>query len=247
MADELDGLYQAKPDEFTALRAELANAAKKRGDAAAAKGISGARKPTAAAWVVNRLAISDGAAKRRLSDLGARLRDAHAAMDGDLIRELSREQRKLIEQLTRQAFDTAELTDPSAALRDHVTSTLQAAIADPDVAARLGRLTKAEQWSGFGDFGAAAAVQKPTKRKPAENETARAALETAEQAKAEADDALSERKAELSAARFRRDEACRELEEAERTLTAAGDAHRKADKASRDAAEMVKKARAKLR
>jgi hypothetical protein len=44
--DELDELYRAKPEEFTALRTELTTAAKKRGDAAAAKRISAARKPT---------------------------------------------------------------------------------------------------------------------------------------------------------------------------------------------------------
>jgi hypothetical protein len=45
---------------------------------------------------------------------------------------------------------------PSAALRDDVADTLQAAIADPNVTARLGRLTKAERWSGFAEFGDAA-------------------------------------------------------------------------------------------
>ena len=176
-------------------------------------------------------------------------------MDGEQIRELSREQRKLIEDLTRTAFDAAEVTNPSAALRDDVAGTLQAAIADPAVAARLGRLAKAEQWSGFGDFGAVAAVQRPTKQRPTGNDTdqetdqeqeaAHAAVEAAEQAKAEADNALSGREAELSAARFRRDEARRDLEEAEHALAAAEDAYREAKRASRDAADRVKKTKAR--
>src|SRR2546423_4882633 len=169
MADELDKLYEVKPEEFTALRTKFGAAAKQHGDADAAKQILAARKPTTAAWVVNRLAIRDQDMRSRLAGLGERLRDAHTAMDGDRIRELSAEQRRLVDDVTRAAFEEAELADPSAALRDDVTGTLQAAIADPDVALRLGRLTKAEQWSGFGEFGDTAMVftstRKPTPRK----------------------------------------------------------------------------------
>ena len=158
MADELDELYEVKQEEFTALRTKLAAAAKQRGDADTAKQISAARKPTTAAWVVNRLALRDQDVRTRLAGLGERLKDAHAAMDGDRIRALSAEQRRLVDDVARAAFEEAELADPSAALRDDVTGTLQAAIADPDVASRLGRLTKAEQWSGFGEFGDTAMV-----------------------------------------------------------------------------------------
>jgi hypothetical protein len=270
MADaELDELYAAKPEDFTALRTKLAAAAKKRGDADAAKRISGARKPTTAAWVVNRLALGDKDITGRLTGLHEQLRAAHAAMDGDRIRELTGEQRRLVDELARAGFEEAELTDPAAALRDDVTGTLQAAIADPDVAARLGRLAKAERWSGFGDFGdttavytAARAKAKPEpKQKPAavehrdderrdarkQREEARAALAAAEQAKAEADDALSELQTDLAVARLRRDDARKRLQDAERALTAAEDAYDKAKQASRDAAVVVKEAKARLK
>lgn len=161
MADEnsaLDELYSVAPEEFTALRTKLAAAAKKSGDAAGAKRIGGARKPTAAAAVVNRLVHQDAGVASRIGDLGERLRTAHAAMDGEQIRLLSAEQRHLVAELSRAAFTAAGVTRPSAALRDDVTGTLQAAIADPDVTAQLGRLTKAEQWSGFGGFGDTAAI-----------------------------------------------------------------------------------------
>src|SRR6478609_1610783 len=200
MADELDELYEVKPEEFTALRTKLTAAAKQRGDADAAKQISAARKPTTAAWVVNRIAIRDRDTRTRLAGLGERLKDAHSAMAGDRIRELSREQRRLVEDVAKAAFEEAELADPSGALRDAVTSTMQAAIADPDVAARLGRLSKAEKWSGFGEFGDTAMVftqtRKPAtvQKKPAETQKgdeksreraeARAALAEAERAKA---------------------------------------------------------------
>ncbi len=155
---DIDQLYGARPEDFTALRTKLVAAAKKRGDADEAKVIAAARRPTTAAWVVNALVRSDDSVRARLADLGERLRAAHASMDGARIRELSAAQRKLVDELVRAGLDAAELSDPSAALRDDVTGTLQAAIADPEVAARLGTLAKPERWSGFGEFGASTAV-----------------------------------------------------------------------------------------
>jgi hypothetical protein len=267
MADaELDELYAAKPEDFTALRTKLVAAAKKRGDADTAKQISAARKPTTAAWVVNRLALGDTSVNERLSDLRERLRAAHAEMDGERIRELTGQQRRLVNDLTRTAIEEAELTEPSAALRDDVTGTLQAAVADPDVAARLGRLSKAERWSGFGEFGDTSLVftttrtkqkpepkhepkPEPTREPPKETkrEEARAALAAAEQAKAEADDALSELQTDLAVARLRRDDARKRLQDAERALAAAEEAYDQAKQASRDAGAAVKEAKARLR
>ncbi|MGA5466021.1 hypothetical protein [Mycobacterium sp. NPDC050041] len=149
----IDELYQAAPEEFTALRTQLAKAAKQGGDTEGAKAISASRKPTTSAWVVNRLIHDDPEVRSQLADLGERLRSAHSTMDGERIRQFSGEQRRLVVELTRTAFRVAGIANPSAALRDDVTDTLQAAVADPDVTARLGRLAKAEQWSGFGEFG----------------------------------------------------------------------------------------------
>jgi hypothetical protein len=115
--------------------------------------IGAARRPTTAAWVVNRLALTDVTVRPRLAELHDALHAAQAAMDGPRIRALSTQQRALIQELTRAGFVTAGLANPTSALREEVTATLQAAVADPDVAARLGRLTKSESWSGFGDFG----------------------------------------------------------------------------------------------
>jgi hypothetical protein len=257
MADVLDDLYRARPEEFTALRTKLAADAKKRGDADSARRISAARKPTTAAWIVNLLALSKSDVKRRLEDLSSQLREAHAAMDGDRIRKLSSAQRRLVDELARAGFAEADMANPTAALRDDVTSTLQAAIADPDVNSRLGRLTKAEEWSGFGEFGSTAAVfttaRKPAKKEPtpqkapARDDEARAAVTEAERAKAEADDALAELQADLATARLRRDDARRRLKDAEDGLAAAEDAYDKAKQASRDAAAAVKEAKARLK
>ena len=271
MEEALDRLYAAKPEEFSTLRTELVAAAKDAKDSEAAKRIGGSRKPTTAAWVVNALALG-GEVTSALTDLGARLREAHEAMDGDAIRALTAEQRKLVERLTRDALKQAGLTSPAAALRDDVTATLQAAIADPDVAARLGRLTKAEQWSGFGEFVFTAAVSAKSKtksdvettkaettkagektpergapaRRPAQDrrqQQARAALAAAERTKSEADAALSELQSDLSTARLRHQDAQRRLHDAEKALAAADDAYTAGKRAAADAADAVRAAK----
>lgn len=253
--DALDRLYAARPEDFTAQRTRLAADAKRRGDTAAAKQIGGSRKPTAAAWVVNLLALR-GTARASLADLGARLREAHAAMDGEAIRTLTGEQRRLVDELSRAGFLAAGIDAPSAALRDDVTATLQAAVADPDVAARLGRLTKAEQWSGFGEFGSVTAVSaKRPARAPApaavardadeeKARQARAALAAAERRKSEADAALTDLQSDLAAARLRVTDARRRLADAEQALSAAEDAYAEGNRESADATAAVKAAKA---
>jgi hypothetical protein len=235
---ELDELYSAKPDSFTALRRKLADAAKQRGEPDAARRISAARKPTTAAWIVNLLVLRHKEIKRQLGDLGDRLRAAHAAMDGEQIRRLSVEQRHLVDELIRTAFQTAEVKNPSAALREGVTGTLQAAIADPDVRAELGRLSKAEQWSGFGGFGAVAPVSTTGRG---------AAAKPAAKARADADRRRDELKAELAEAQQAQAEADRNLRAAKRDLEVATKAYDNAERASRDAAAAVKRAKARLR
>ena len=229
--DELDALYGVPPEEFTALRKELANAAKQRGDTDAARVIAGARRPTTAAWVVNALVRADPAAKDRLSELNAQLRAAHAAMDGARIRELSTAQRKLVSQLTRTGFAAAGMPSPSAAVREDVTATLQAAIADPEVAARLGRLEKAQEWAGFGDFGApTAATPRPKAESKPEPEPKidrraaekrRRALAAAERAHRDARAAVSDRTTALATARRRYEQVLRTLSAAEQAVASA--------------------------
>jgi hypothetical protein len=249
--DELDSLYWVEPNAFTDQRTRLAEAAKKRGDAAAAERISAARKPTTAAWVVNRLALRHKDTRKRLSELGDRLRAAHAAMDGESIRDLSAEQHSLIGELTRAALEAAEVTRPSSTVRDDLTGTLQAAIADPDVAARLGRLARPERWSGFGAFGDSP-PSRPRSAKPGpaaqkRREKLSAAVAAAERAKADADDRLSLRRAQRDAAQRQHDEALANLRAAEREFAKAVDDYEDAQRASRAAAELVKEAKAELR
>ena len=148
LADAVAELYQLDPDEFMARRKDLADQARAAGDPAAAKQITGLRKPTRSAWVVNRLARADPDVTARLAALAGELRDAEQSKDGARIREASAERSRLVDELTRQAL--SELAAPPAALREDVTATLDAAIADPEVAANLGTLVRAARWAGFG-------------------------------------------------------------------------------------------------
>jgi hypothetical protein len=251
--DELDRLYWAEPDAFTAQRNRLATEAKGRGDVAAAERISAARKPTTAAWIVNRIALERKDTKKRLADLGDRLRAAHAAMDGERIRALSAEQHKLIEGLARAAFAAADVKRPSASVREDVIGTLQAAIADPEVRERLGRLARPERWSGFGGFADAAPAppakrsQTAAQRRQEKVNRAKKGLADAEAAQTAADDTLSRRQAERDAARRRRDEATATLRNAERELRKAEGHYDEAKRAARAAAESVKDAKAQLK
>jgi hypothetical protein len=265
---DIEQLYGVNPEDFTALRTKLVAAAKKRGDAEDAKQIAAARRPTTAAWVVNALVRSDNTARHRLSELSERLRAAHASMDGTRIRELSAAQRKLIDELVRAGFAATGLSDPSAALRDDVTGTLQAAIADPEISARLGRLTKAEQWSGFGEFGSATDVAAP--RRSAEREpepeppvaagptkaevnaarrrraVAEADAEAAQLAHSAAVEDLDSRRTKLNTARRRYEKLLESLTAAERELNAADADHGSAERAVQDAADRVETAKSVL-
>jgi hypothetical protein len=148
LADAVAKLYEADPDEFMPLRKDLAEAARAAGEADTAKKITGLRKPTRSAWVVNRLVRTDPEVPGRLAGLAAELRDAEQSRQGSRIRELSAARARLVDELTRQAL--AGLPAPPAAVREEVTATLDAALADPEVAASLGTLVRAAHWAGFG-------------------------------------------------------------------------------------------------
>lgn len=264
-ADDLDTLYGVPPEEFTALRKDLATAAKKRGDPEVAKLIAASRRPTMAAWVVNLLVRADATARPRLLELTDALRAAHATMDGSRIRELTAAQRKLVNELTRAAFKAAGIADPSGALRDDVTGTLQAAIADPDVASRLGRLEKAEQWSGFGDFGLSGEGVTPTRRTPAPKQPAAQApsgpdlkamrrrraeaaakVDVAQAAHSEAIDAVADRKSKVATARHRYEKLLETLSAAERAVEEADAELDAAQRELHDTANRLETVRAEL-
>jgi hypothetical protein len=234
LAEAKAELYQADPDDFMARRTELAAQAREAGESAAAKQIAALRKPTRSAWVVNRLVRADPDVTARLAALAGELREE--GLDGARIRELGAARSRLVDDLTRQAFDG--LPAPAAGLREEVTATLDAALADPEVAANLGTLVRAAHYAGFGlgdgtpaPAPSAAKTKKPAPAEPsAERERRhREKIISAERTVAEADraadaanaaeqqleDAVRRLEAELAQARQQLAEARRQAYRAE--------------------------------
>jgi hypothetical protein len=149
LSDAVGELYLDDPDEFTARRKELAAAARAAGDQQAARDIGALGKPTRSAWLVNRLVRTDPTVPARLAELGDQLRAGEAVLDGPSIRKLSAARRELIDSLVREAMAGSTA---SAAVREEVADTLNAALADPDIASQVaaGRLVRAARWAGFG-------------------------------------------------------------------------------------------------
>jgi hypothetical protein len=155
LRDAVAELYSSDPDQFVEHRGALAAAARAAGQAAVARQIAGLRKPTRSAWVVNQLARAEPGFTSELTSLGEELRAAQESLDGAAIRELSQRRHQLIETLTRRAFEVAGQPQPPAALRDEVTTTLGAALADPEVAGQLASaaLVRPARSEGFGPGG----------------------------------------------------------------------------------------------
>jgi hypothetical protein len=145
-------LYASDPDAFTERRGDLAARARAAGEAAAAKAIAGLRKPTRSAWAVNQVVRADPSVPSRLAALGDELRAAEEALDGATIRELSVARRQLIDTLVAQALAASGQHPPSAALREELTATFAAALADPQLTAQMaaGTLVRVERRAGFG-------------------------------------------------------------------------------------------------
>jgi hypothetical protein len=163
LSEAIAELYSSDLDDFTERRGALAASTRAAGQASVAKQIAGLRKPTRSAWVVNQLVHAEPDVPARLAALGEDLRAAENSMDGARLRELSLARRVLIEALVRQAFTRSGLPAPSAGLREEVTATLTAALADPQVAEQLraGTLLRAARWDGFGSAAASTLTPVP--------------------------------------------------------------------------------------
>lgn len=237
VAQAVDELYSADPDSFMERRSALSAAAKKSGDPAGAKQIAALRKPTRSAFTVNLLARTDPDAVAELLDLGSQLRDAERSVDAKQIRELTTRRRRLIDELTKRAFDILDERSPSSAIRDEVVSTLTAALADEDVADQVadGTLVKPARWEGFGFGGGPdlSLVPPPAKRTapakppkvPARKGMSKDEVEQARRLAAEQEaEAREQAKAAAEAAKQEKlDEARRAVDEAEEAVILATD------------------------
>ena len=216
-------LYATRPAEFIAARDVRAKEARSGGDEDLYAQIKALRRPSAAAWLVNLLARSDeGLAEFR--DLSRRLRDAQTNLDAPTMKELGQERTRVVAEMVERAVFLANDADPTfrdtGTVRDQVTSTLTAAVADPtaEAAVTSGRLVTPLSYAGFGEVDLSDAVATPLhvvreQKKPAEPTPsrkvdgralakARAALERAEERLEEAEETYDKARSDRHQARL---------------------------------------------
>ena len=230
-------LYAVDPQDFVAARTAAVAAAKKSGNRKLAASIGKLRKPTTVAWMVNLLVREEPEDIAELFDIGDSLRDAQRRSSAEELKELSAARAQSIRALTRRAVEIARERGHSStenAARE-VGQTLGAALADPEIGARVqvGCVVTAESYSGFGP---AALTLAP------EPEPENTVQEPPEEPKAEARDDAADKK-RLSEAREQLTEA-QEDEESAREAVDSADAA--AEAASTDLSE-IKKRLARLR
>ena len=219
-----DELYAVHPAEFIATRDARAKHVRSSGDEKLYTEIKKLRRPSVAAWLVNVLARSEEGFEQ-FSDLSRRLRDAQTRLDAPTMKELGQERTRVVAELVERAVTLAKDADPqyrdTATVRDQVTSTLTAAVADPtaEAAVTSGRLVSPLSYAGFGEVDLTDAVatplhvvreqeEKPTAKKPAKKIDQRALtraqddLERAEDALEEAEQAFDKARSDRHQARL---------------------------------------------
>jgi hypothetical protein len=217
-----DELYAVLPADFIAARDARAKQARSDDDEQLYQQIKKLRRPSAAAWLVNLLARSEEGLEQ-FSDLSQRMRDAQTNLDAPTMKELGQERTRVVAELVVRAVALAKDADPTfsdtATVRDQVTSTLTAAVADPSAEAAVtsGQLVSPLSYAGFGEVDISDAVatplhvvrekeEKPAPRK-AEKKVDQRALDRARADLERAEDALEEAEEAFDAARTRRHQA----------------------------------------
>jgi hypothetical protein len=261
-----DELYALPPGEFTATRNERAKRARADGDRELAEQIKALDKPTTSAWLVNQLARQLGDQLEPLIDLGRELREATANISGEELRSLTRQRHQLVHALVQEArsLGVQHGTRVTDAVAGEVQRTLDASLADPDVAEAVlsGRLAHATEYAGFGEPMTGQAA--PTSRRaPSRRQADRGAAkvtdlaarrrESAEHALADAEERLQSARSEHGSATEAEEDATASREQADQRVerlraeleTAHQDA-RAAGKTERTARERVQRAQRAL-
>jgi hypothetical protein len=163
--DRLDELYREHPDGFVAARNQLAKDVRAAGDRDEADRINKLRRPTAAAWLINRAALESPAALKQFADASRQLEEAQRqALEGgeagaDQWRTAAARERDaiaaVVELAERAARDAGH--PPSERALELAGQTLRAATADPELRERAlsGRLEREQSGATLGTPAAA--------------------------------------------------------------------------------------------
>jgi len=229
LEEALDQLYDAAPEEFVAVRKRLAKELKADGRADDGDHIAKVRKPTVAAWALNRLARDHRRDIDLLLDSGHRLRQAQAGvLRGDVREAFEQAQRTERETIARLMGEAEQLLGgASPAVQEQIAASLHAAAVSEQGREVLaaGRFTQPLTLEGFD---AIAGLAPPPSKRAAKPKPSRSAED------------LKQARAELADARKR-------LRDAERTAHEAHKLAAQADVNVEDAAEAVRKAEQRLR
>ena len=164
LADIAGRLYAVPLEDFVAARTAAAKEAAGQ-DKALGAAVKGLPKPSVAAWAVNMLALHQPEVLAGLAGLGARMRDAQAALDAGALRDLGRERRTLLSAAVDTARSVARENgrDISETIAGDVEETLRALTADEGAAAAVGsgRLLKTLMADGVGAADLEGAVAVP--------------------------------------------------------------------------------------
>src|SRR5262245_28208815 len=156
-----DELYAAPLADFTPRRDALAKELKAE-DKALSDAVKSLKKPSIAAWVVNLLVRREAEQVDQILVVGEGLRAAQASLDGQELRELTRQRRQLTAAVTTIARGHAADagTKVTAAVAEQVEATLTAAMIDPRAAeaVRSGLLVAALSATGVDEVEVVVAV-----------------------------------------------------------------------------------------
>lgn len=134
----LDELYREHPDGFTAGRNQLAKDLRGSGDRDEAERVKGLRRPSAAAWLVNRVALDSPAMMDAFGEASQELEDAQTrAIEGRKgaaaeLRAAARRERDAVAAVVEEAERSARSAGhpPSPRALELVAGTLRAASGD---------------------------------------------------------------------------------------------------------------------
>jgi hypothetical protein len=201
-ADPLDDLYRAHPGEFVAARNELAKELRADGEREEADRVKKLKRPSAAAWLLNLIALAQPKVFGEFAKASAALEKAQArALEGGdpgkwrqaAARE--REAAQAVLDAAEAAADDAGHPATKQAL-DLADGTLRAAAADPELRERVvaGRLEREQTGATLGTAGLIAspeAAEKTAKRREAKQ--AKRDVERLEQDLSEAEELVERR------------------------------------------------------
>ncbi len=253
-----DDLYGLPPEQFIAARLKYEKQAKQAGDRDLAARIRALAKPTVTAWLANQFTREHKAELQPFFELGGELREATRTLDGEQLRQLSRQQHQLVEALVQQGRQLARAAgrtiseDTARGLDD----TLRAALADEQAAELLltGRLSQALHSDGFvttPEAGSSAPPERPpaksastaaSKRRTEERQRAERELTAAEQAVSVADTAHQDAQARLTQAEGVAADAAQQVQDLRRQLDAALSTQSQAEQHQRKLATVLQRA-----